>query len=135
MFNAVHLEYYKLSLLPHRPPASGTALSEDDLSTILNEIQEARTRSYYVGLNLKLPKSLLDSISREYADDLDRLLHVVDEFLKCIEPRPTWPAIVSALRSPLVAMSELAAKIEQKYCSPPEQEPETGSQPYRYFML
>ena len=119
---------YKTFLFPHRPPASGLELTEDDLATILNEIQEARARAYYVGLNLKLPTDLLDSIMSQYSDHLDRLLHVLKEFLRRVEPRPTWSAVVNALQSPSVGLLKLAEKIEKKYCSAPE--PELGQGMY-----
>ena len=74
--------YKNLFLFPSRPSAIGSELTEDDLATLLNEIQEARSRAYYVGLNLKLPTDLLDSIMSQYSDHLDRLLHVLKGFLR-----------------------------------------------------
>ena len=123
--NLIDFFSYKKTFFPHRSSASGPELTEDDLATILNEIQEARARAYYVGLNLKLPTDLHDRIMSQYSDHLDRLLHVLKEFLRRVEPRPTWSAVVNALESPSVGMAKLAEKIEQKYC-PPKQEAETG---------
>ena len=111
------------------PAASGaTELTEGDLSTVLKEIYEARGHAYYVGLDLKLPTDVLDGIVSRYADDRDRLLHVIKEFLKRIDPKPTWRAIVDALKSPTVNMPQLAEKIEAKFCSSPKPDPETGTQ-------
>ena len=73
---------------------------------------------------MKLPTDVLDGIVSRYADDRDRLLHVIKEFLKRIDPKPTWRAIVDALRSPFVDMPQLAEKIEAKFCSHPK--PDTG---------
>ena len=118
--------YKNTFLFPHPPPAIGPELTEVDLATILNEIQEARSRAYYVGLNMKLPTDLLDSIMSQYSDHLDRLLHVLKEFLRCVEPRPTWSAVINALQSPSVGLLKLAEKIEKKYCSAPEPELRKG---------
>ena len=118
--------YKELSLFPHRPLASGPELTEDDLATILNETQEVRARAYYVGLNLKLSTDVLDSIMLQYSDNLDRLLHILKEFLRRVEPRPTWSAVVIALQSPSVGLHKLADEIENKYCSTPKSEPDRG---------
>ena len=95
---------------------------------VMTEIHESQKHAYYVGLELGLPSEKLDNIKMSGADDREQLLLVTKEFLKRIEPRPTWSAIANALRSPLVVMTELAERIEQKYCPPPKQEAETGLQ-------
>ena len=35
-----------------------------------------------------------------------------------IDPRPTWEAVVAALRSPSVDGQRLADQLESKYCTP-----------------
>ena len=35
-----------------------------------------------------------------------------------VNPPPTWEAVVSALRSPLVNEKKVAAQLESKYCTP-----------------
>jgi len=101
-----------------------TELTEGDLVTVLNEIYEARVRAHFVGLNLKIPTDVLESIKTRYDDDGERLYYVIMEFLKRLDPKPTWRAIVDALKSPTVNMAKLAEKIEAKFCSPPK--PDTG---------
>ena len=93
---------------------------------VMTEIHESQKHAYYVGLVLGLPSEKLDNIKMSSSDDREQLLLVTKEFLRRIEPRPTWSAIATALRSPLVGMTELAERIEQKYCPPPKQEAETG---------
>ena len=104
--------------------ATAAELTEGDLVTILNEIYEARVRAHFVGLNLKVPTDVLESIRTRFDDDGDRLYYVIMEFLKQIDPKPTWRAIVDALKSPTVNMAKLAETIEAKFCSPPK--PDTG---------
>ena len=109
--------------------ASGaTELTEGDLATVLNEIYEARVHAYYVGLNLKVPTDVLESIESQYSDDRRRLHHVIKEFLKRTDPKPTWRAIVDALKSPTVDMAKLAEKVEVKFCLPPKPDNGKGMQ-------
>ena len=39
-------------------------------------------------------------------------------FMTAIDPRPSWEAVVAALRSPSVDAQHLAEQLESKYCSP-----------------
>ena len=71
-----------------------------------------------MGVNLRIPSDKLDSITSRYDDNLKQLLYVIMEFLKQINPKPTWWAIVGALKSPLVGMPKLAEEIKAKFCSP-----------------
>ena len=104
--------------------ATAAELTEGDLVTVLNEIYEARVRAHFVGLNLKISTDVLESIKTRYDDDGERLYYVIFEFLKRLDPKPTWRAIVDALKSATVNMAKLAEKIEAKFCSPPK--PDTG---------
>ena len=95
-----------------------------DLDTLVTELYEARTKWYFVGLKLKVPADVLDTIESESDDQAERLLRVLKAALKRVEPRLTWRAVVEALRSPTVGLQQLAKTIEAKYC-PPAQPPET----------
>ena len=96
----------------------------DDLGTLVDELHDARTRWYYVGLKLKVPVDVLDAIESESDDQAERFLRVLKAALKRVEPLLTWRAVVEALRSRTVGMELLAETIEAKYC-PPAQPPET----------
>ena len=44
---------------------------------------------------------------------------ILKHWLKtAVSPRPTWEAVVTALRSPLVNEMSVAAQLEAKYCAP-----------------
>ena len=101
----------------------------DDLGTLVDELHDARTKWYYVGLRLKVSVSKLEAIKGEHDDLADRLLEMLMEALKRVEPLLTWRAVVEALRSPTVGLQLLAKKIEAKYC-PPAQAPETDCGTY-----
>ena len=45
----------------------------------------------------------------------EMLIHWLD---KAVDPRPTWEAVVKALRSPIVEMHHVAEQLELKYCAP-----------------
>ena len=82
-----------------------------------------------MGLNLKIPTDKLKNIKSLY-DNREQLLYVIMEFLKRVDPKPTWWAIVDALKSPTVGMPKLAEEIEAKLHSPSTPKPDTGKGMY-----
>ena len=79
---------------------------------VLEELVEAQNHSYRLGLKLKLPSHVVDSIRAQYSDPRDRLLQVLLEFMRQTEPRPTWRVIIDALRSRAVNLPHLAEIVE-----------------------
>ena len=94
-------------------------LNQDDVPDVVCEILDVRTKSDKFGRVLKLPKATVDSIYQQYSDPQDRLFAVIDEFVKQVEPLPTWRVIVEALMNPLIGQHRLAQEIESKYCTNP----------------
>ena len=92
-------------------PATEETLTPDDASDVVDELVEANTKSFQLGLFL-LPTAKVEAIHAQFKNPQDRLTHIIIEFLKQAEPRPTWRAIVNALRSPSVALTALAKKLE-----------------------
>ena len=88
----------------------------DDLSTVLEELHEARTKWYCIGLKLKVPVDTLDSIKAQSDNPSECLLQALKHWLKMVDPKPTWQVLVDALRSHLVEEHQLANTIEDKYC-------------------
>ena len=105
--------------LPQKSSLATQSLSTDDLADVMAEIVEAQNQSRFIGLQLKVPNYVVEGIQQTYQQPKDRLYYIVLEFLKQVDPEPTWTAIADALKSPLVGFSRLAQKIERKYCSPP----------------
>ena len=93
-------------------PTGDEPLTPDSAVTVHEEILEAQNQSYVLGLKLKLPLYVVDSIYEKYSEPRDRLLRVLIEFTKQVDPRPTWRAIVDALRSPAVNLPQLAMRVE-----------------------
>ena len=91
-------------------------LSLDDLVTVRKELHEARTKWYDIGLELKVPVGTLDSIEAQSDDAKKCLLDTLKHWLKTVDPKPTWQALVDALRSCVVEENQLANSLEEKHC-------------------
>lgn len=80
---------------------------------------------------MNVPDVTVTAIHTQYTDPKERLYYVVLEFLKQVEPRPTWRAIVTALRSPTVKLPHLAQTVELAHFPDPtrtrESQPEATS--------
>ena len=96
--------------------AGDEPLTPDDADNILEEIVEAQNQSYVLGLKLKLPPHVVEAICENHSLPRDRLLQVLIAFTKQVDPRPTWRAIVSALRSPAVNLPQLAMRVKAAHC-------------------
>ena len=92
------------------------SLTRGDVETVVKELLEVQDLSRVIGLQLKVPRRIVADIHKRYTNPKDRLYYVLVEFLKQVEPRPTWSAIVDALRSPAVNLQYLAQRIQRKYC-------------------
>ena len=87
-------------------------MTERDAAAVLEELLPAQTRSYLLGMKLKLEIHEIEAIHEKHLDPRDRLLHIILAFLRRAEPRPTWRVIVDALRSPAVSLTALAERVE-----------------------
>ena len=61
----------------------------------------------------------VEAIQATYQQPKDRLLHIIIAFLQQAEPRPTWRAIVDALKSPVVGLTALAMSVEAAHFPDP----------------
>ena len=93
-------------------------LNQEDVPKVACEILEVQTKSKRFGRVLGLPKVTVDSIHQQNSDLQERLICVLDEFVKQIEPPPTWRVIAEALRNPLIGFHRLADKEELSTHSP-----------------
>ena len=71
----------------------------------------------YIGLALKIPKNTLNSITKKDGDDQDNLTSVLEEWLKSVEPPPTWAQLVDALEEKTVNEPQLALTIRREHSS------------------
>ena len=91
----------------------------DDAINVLEEILEAQNQSQYLGLKLNIPEYIVTGIHTQYTNPKDCLYYVLVEFLKQVDPRPTWRTIVAALRSPTVNLPQLAVSVEAAHFPDP----------------
>ena len=91
-------------------------LNQEDVPEVVCEILEVQTKSKMFGRVLGLSKVTVDSIHQQNSDPQECLFGVLDEFVKQVEPLPTWRVILEALRNPLIGHSRLAQEIERKHC-------------------
>ena len=96
-------------------PAWNETLSSGDAAKIIEELLDAQNHAHLLGLMLNLKPSDVGAIQATYKQPKDRLLHIIIAFLQQAEPRPTWRAIVEALRSPIVGLSALARRVEESH--------------------
>ena len=103
-------------------------LSINDLGAVWEAAFESRTKSYDIGLILKVPVDTLDSIAAQFDAPREKFREILKVWLKTAT-KPTWQAVVDALRSPIVGESSLATNIEAKYCTPITPEAQLPQQP------
>ena len=105
------IRLYSTLLIP--ATAADEVLTPDDATKIVEELLPAQNKSHLLGLKLNLPRYEVAATHSRYSDPVDRLLHVITEFLRrTVTPKPTWRVIVEALRSPLVNLPDLARRVE-----------------------
>ncbi|CAI8049101.1 hypothetical protein GBAR_LOCUS27042 [Geodia barretti] len=100
----------------HTAPGMDKTLRPDDAVKILEELLPAQNKSHMLGLALKLPLPIVETIHSHYQNPQDRLLHVIIAFLEQMGPRSTWRVIVEALRSRAVGLQGIARRVEAAHC-------------------
>ena len=95
------------------------AHTEPRLLDLLEELYPVCTSWYNIGLHLQIPYTTLDHFKQMYTDPLELMREMLRHWLDtAVNPPPTWKAVITALRSPLVNKSHLAEQLESKYCAP-----------------
>ena len=65
-------------------------LDAQNVAEVVREILEVQNKSETLGRVLKLPKVAVDRILQQYSNPQDRLLHIIDEFVKQVELSPSY---------------------------------------------
>ena len=95
-------------------------LSVSDLADVQRKLYEVNTRWYNLGLELGLKAPILDRIGTKHRGDPSLCFSdTLKEWLKGVDPSPTWEAVVKALKSPTVRHHWLAEKIQAELLSQP----------------
>ena len=91
-------------------------LTINDLAEVRNEMWDARSKWYIIGLELGITPGTLDAISRRSRDNPDECLTtVLVEFLRHTDHKPSWKRLADAMASPAVGYRELAEQLRRKY--------------------
>ena len=91
-------------------------LSVNDLCDVLNAVWEARSKWYNMGLELGSSPGTLDTLSLKGRDDPDLCItYMIKDWLNNGDPRPSWAAVIKALKAPIVGYGKLAEQL----CAPP----------------
>ena len=88
----------------------------EDLSEVRGALFEARAKWYDIGIELKLSLGTLNTIRDGFPQAADCLRDMCINWLKRIDPSPSWTALAKALESPPVGEGHLAQQLRDKYC-------------------
>ena len=91
-------------------------LTLEDLSDVRGALFEARAKWYDIGIELKLSIGTLNTIREDFPQAADGLREMCINWLKCIDPSPSWAALAKALESPPVGEGHLAQQLRNKHC-------------------
>ena len=92
-------------------------LTQNELYDVLNQLHVVRAKWHVLGGSLKVKESVLAATRAEFRDIPDNCLRaILSHWLRQVNPRPCWSAIVAALRMPIVDEPQLAEALEAKYC-------------------
>ena len=92
--------------------------TEPSLIDLLQELHPVCTSWYNIGLLLHIPHTTLDRFKQVYTDPLELMREMLKHWLDTtVDPPPTWEAVITALKSPLVNKMNVAAQLESKYCT------------------
>ena len=93
-----------------------------ELPGLLAELHDVAAKWYNIGLYLepKITSGNLNNIRASCRDEPgDCLREMFSRWLKRVHPKPSWKAVVAALRNPVVGEERLARTLEQNYCTRP----------------
>ena len=98
---------------------AGTALT---LKTVFNALHSVSYKWSDIGLQLDVPAFQLNIIEADSTGVKKRLQAMLDYWMNnAVDPLPSWEVLVNALKAPTVGESRLARDLEERYCSPEDQ--------------
>ena len=91
-------------------------LTPEDLNEVRGALYEASAKWYDIGVGLKLSVGTLNIITADFPHVADCLREMCSHWLGCIDPHPSWNALIRVLESPPVGQGHLAQQLRDKYC-------------------
>ena len=95
-------------------------LTTNDFRVVQSLLWKDKVKWYYIGVQLHLQVHQLEAIRHNFDTVEDRFTQMLLEWLRQDKPRPTWEALVSALRSDPVDCENTAAEIEKLFIPIPK---------------
>ena len=93
--------------------------TEPTLKALVNELHPVCASWFMIGLELNIPYNDLICFREKHSDFSYAMCEMLNHWLKAADdPPPSWEAVVTALRSPLVNERNVATQLESKYCAP-----------------
>jgi hypothetical protein len=89
-------------------------IDADSLSLLHHELYDLRSNWFNFGVQLNIDNGTLQSIKRQFTDDVDALREVLTHWLK---GTPTWEELFKALQSRPVGAHDIQRKIEEDQLS------------------
>ena len=90
-----------------------------NLKVLLDELHPVYPSWFNIGLQLGIPYHKLEGFKQMCLNPSELMREMLAHWFKtAIDPRPSWEAVVAALRSPSVDCQHLAEQLESKYCTP-----------------
>ena len=87
-----------------------------DLAVVVENLCEVKEKWYSIGLQLKIPSSILDSIEKEDNTLNDKLTSMIKSWLKSTSSK-SWMVVCDALKTLSVGENVLAGRLQKKYLS------------------
>ena len=104
--------WYSLGLVSHLT----VYLTEQDFRTVRRKLWGIRRKWYDIGIELDLRKAELDNLRKQHKDDFGVCLtETISTWLKRTSPRPTWEALIEALKEPPVGEDALAKELAKTH--------------------
>ena len=90
-------------------------LNIDDLGDVFKKMYNDRAKWYAIGLELHVSSGTLAAIESEHRDPATCLRKTLEDWLKQVDPKPTWEALEDARKSCTVQEYHLEEYLEERY--------------------
>ena len=87
-------------------------LTPDDAVYLVEQLLPTPISSRELGLQLGLPKKVINHIHSTFSEPEDCIFHVLIEFTSQSKSRPTWKVFRDTLRRPEIGLPALAETLE-----------------------
>lgn len=94
---------------------SAVDLVSDNLPKVKNLLWDASPDWFDLGLELGIGQTTLRAIQHDNRDVTKRCFtDMLSEWLKMVDPIPSWEGLIAALKQPSIGHNKLATKVEKE---------------------